>query len=83
MKPVVGSADDSRAFNLHLVQTNGTIQDNFTPFFHQFSKGKEVYITSIPMQLHGNHLSDRTNNVRVIKYYNLQFFAFLSTNKVW
>ena len=81
MKPLVGSANYSRDFNLYFVQINDRIQDNFTPFFH---KGKEIKFTSVAYQCNCMeiYLSDRTNNVQVVKYFILQLFVFLSTNKV-
>jgi len=54
MKPLFGSANHSRAFNLHFVQINDRIQDNFTPFVRKFSKGKKVHISRIPKKLYGN-----------------------------
>jgi hypothetical protein len=82
MKPLFGSANHSRAFNLHFVQINDRIQDNFTPFVRKFSKGNKFTLVEYQRNCMEINLSDRTNNVRVIKYFNLQLVV-LSTNKVW
>jgi hypothetical protein len=42
IKPTVGSANRSHAFNLHFVQTYVIIQENFTPNIRKFSKGKAI-----------------------------------------
>jgi hypothetical protein len=84
MKAVVGSANNSRAFNLHFVQINGRIQDNITPFVHKFPKEKKKF-TLVAYQYNcvETELSDRTNNVQGIKYFNFQLFVFFPNNKVW
>ena len=79
MKPAVGSAYNSCDFILHFVPISGKIQDNFTPFVHKFSKGREVHIRAYRWNWMEIDHSDRTDNVQVIKHFNLQIF-FPTTN---
>jgi len=82
MKPVVASTNDSSAFKLHFVQINDRIQDNFTLFLHTFSKGKKFTLVEYQCNCMEIDLSDKTNNVQVIKYFSLQLFV-LSINKIF
>jgi hypothetical protein len=81
MKPAVGNANNSRAFNLHFFKINGRIQDNFTPFVHKFFEGKKFTLAACQCNCMEIDLSERTNNAGVIKYFNVQLFAFFPPSK--